>query len=93
MRSTLGLDRFDFGSGGTSNNAAGNSANQGGLSGATVSAGKYVAEGVYVGVDQGASTGTSRGKVEIEIAPHVSVETDVGATGGNGLGLNWKMDY
>jgi translocation and assembly module TamB len=97
VRSTLGLDRFDFGAGGTSSNAAGNasgnSASQSGLSGATVSAGKYVAEGVYVGVDQGASTGTSRGKVEIEIAPHVSVETDVGATGGNGLGLNWKMDY
>ena len=97
VRSSLGLDRFDFGSGTTANNAAGNAsgnpASQSGLSGATVSAGKYVAEGVYVGVDQGASTGTSRGKVEIEIAPHVSVETDVGATGGNGMGLNWKMDY
>jgi translocation and assembly module TamB len=97
VRSSLGLDRFDFGSGSTSNNAAGNAsgnpASQSGLSGAKVSAGKYISEGVYVGVDQGASSGTSRGKVEIEIAPHVNVETDVGATGGNGLGLNWKMDY
>jgi translocation and assembly module TamB len=97
VRSALGLDRFDFGSGNTANNAAGNAssnaASQGALGGATVSAGKYVAEGVYVGVDQGASTNTSRGKVEIEIAPNISVETDVGVTGGNGLGLNWKRDY
>lgn len=97
MRSALGLDRFDFGSGNTANNAAGNAssnaANQSALGGASVSAGKYIAEGVYVGVDQGASTGTSRGKVEIEIAPNISVETDVGVSGGNGLGLNWKRDY
>jgi translocation and assembly module TamB len=97
VRSALGLDRFDFGSGTTANNAAGNAssnaANQSGLGGAKVSAGKYIAEGVYVGVDQGASAGTSRGKVEIEIAPNISVETDVGTSGGNGLGLNWKRDY
>jgi hypothetical protein len=37
--------------------------------------------------------GKSKGKVEIEIAPHISVETDVGTSGGNGLGLNWKFDY
>ncbi len=96
VRSSLGLDRFDFGSGTTANNAAGNASSNAAtssLGGTTVSAGKYVAEGVYVGVDQGASTGTSKGKVEIEIAPNVSVETDVGATGGNGIGLNWKLDY
>ncbi len=96
VRSSLGLDRFDFGSGTTGNNAAGNASSNAAtssLGGTTVSAGKYVAEGVYVGVDQGASTGTSKGKVEIEIAPNVSIETDVGATGGNGIGLNWKLDY
>jgi translocation and assembly module TamB len=97
VRSALGLDRFDFGSGTTANNAAGNASSnpaaQAPLGGATVSAGKYVAEGVYVGVDQGAGTGASRGKVEIEIAPNLSVETNVGVSGGNGLGLNWKMDY
>ncbi|HEX3499173.1 MAG TPA: translocation/assembly module TamB domain-containing protein [Stellaceae bacterium] len=96
VRSALGLDRFDFGSGTTANNAAGNASSNPasqGLGAATISAGKYIAEGVYVGVDQGASTGTSRGKVEIEIAPNISVETDVGMTGGNGLGLNWKRDY
>jgi translocation and assembly module TamB len=97
VRSALGLDRFDFGSGTTANNATGNAssnaATQSRLGGATVSAGKYVAEGVYVGVDQGAGTGASKGKVEIEIAPNLSVETNVGVSGGNGLGLNWKMDY
>jgi translocation and assembly module TamB len=93
VRSALGLDRFDFGSGNAAGNVSSNAANQSALGGATVSAGKYIAEGVYLGVDQGASTSTSRGKVEIEIAPNISVETDVGRSGGNGLGLNWKRDY
>jgi translocation and assembly module TamB len=94
VRSALGLDRFDFGSAtdNTTGNASSN-ATRSRLGGATVSAGKYVAEGVYVGVDQGAGTGASKGKVEIEIAPNFSVETNVGVSGGNGLGLNWRMDY
>src|SRR5206468_8002602 len=97
VRSALGLDRFDFGSGTTSNNAAGNAssnpATRSRVGGVAVEAGKYIAEGVYVGVDQGVGTGTSKGKVEIEIAPNLSVETDIGVSGGNGLGLNWRMDY
>jgi translocation and assembly module TamB len=57
-----------------------------------VSAGKYVSEGVYLGVDQSVS-GRSTAKVEVEITPSISVETDVGSKGGAGIGLNWKKDY
>jgi translocation and assembly module TamB len=81
LRGKLGLDRLDIGSGeGTSTDP-------------TISAGKYVAEGVYLGVDQSVS-GESKAKVEVELTPNITVETDVGSRGGGpGIGLNWKMDY
>jgi translocation and assembly module TamB len=93
LRGKLGLDRLDIGSGdqqtssGTSNNNSNN-----GSSNATISAGKYVASGVYVGVDQDTS-GQSRAKVEIEVLPNVTVDTETGSRGSTGVGLNWKMDY
>ena len=108
VRGRLGLDRLDIGSAGSSGGlvnqltnpnqtAAGSAAGStgsstSGVGNTTVSAGKYVASGVYVGVDQSVS-GQSRAKVEIEITPNISVETDVGAQGSQGIGLNWKMDY
>jgi translocation and assembly module TamB len=80
MRGKLGLDRLDVG---------------GGTEGSTdpgISAGKYLREGVFVGVDQSVS-GQSKAKVEVEVTPNITVETDVGSKGGAGLGLNWKLDY
>jgi translocation and assembly module TamB len=83
LRGKLGLDRLDVGSG----NGNGNSTDP------TVSAGKYVAEGVYLGVDHSVS-GESKAKVEVELTPNITVETDVGSRGGGpGIGLNWKKDY
>jgi translocation and assembly module TamB len=81
LRGKLGLDRLDVGSGsGTETDP-------------TVSAGKYISEGVYVGVDQSVS-GESKARVEVEVAPNITVETDVGSKGGGaGIGLNWKKDY
>jgi translocation and assembly module TamB len=91
LRGRLGLDRLDIGSADQSSGKTGAGQNAG-AGGTTVSAGKYVREGVYVGVDQSVS-GQSKAKVEVEVFPNVTVETDVGAQGGQGLGLNWKMDY
>ncbi len=84
LRSRLGLDRLGFGSAPGSGSAAG---------GTTISGGKYIANGIYVGASQGLSTQSSKVTVEIELRPHVTVETDVGATGGSGIGLNYKYDY
>jgi translocation and assembly module TamB len=81
MRGKLGLDRLDIGSSGT-----------GGSTDPSISAGKYLREGVFVGVDQSTS-GQSKAKVEVEVTPNITVETDVGSKGGAGLGLNWKLDY
>jgi translocation and assembly module TamB len=106
VRNRLGLDRLDIGSAGSSGGLVNQLTNPnqtatgstsatgstGGVGNTTISAGKYVADGVYVGVDQSVS-GQSRAKVEVEITPNISVETDVGAQGSQGIGLNWKMDY
>jgi len=62
-------------------------------SSSSVSGGRYVAEGVYVGVQQGLTSQSSKVVVEVEVRRHVTVETDLGQTGGSGLGLNYKFDY
>ncbi|MBI1261995.1 MAG: hypothetical protein GC184_09740 [Rhizobiales bacterium] len=60
---------------------------------ATVSAGKYLREGVYVGVEQGANAADSNVKVEIEVSPHISVDTKIGQAATSDVGVNWKWDY
>ena len=56
-----------------------------------VSAGKYVASGIYVGAEQGLS-GETRSKVEVQILPHVTVEGGAG-TRSDDIGINWQTDY
>lgn len=65
---------------------------------AAVSAGKYVADGVYVGVTQGLSASTSSVDVQIDVTRHITIDTTAGGTGegsgiGTGFGINWKLDY
>ncbi len=73
---------------GTTPVAPGISANTG------VSAGRYVAKGVYVGVTQGLTSGGSSVNVEVDVTRHLSVETQAGTpTAGSGLGIDWKYDY
>ncbi|HLJ63545.1 MAG TPA: translocation/assembly module TamB domain-containing protein, partial [Stellaceae bacterium] len=64
-----------------------------GLSGTAVSAGKYLANGVYVGVSQGLTAGSSSANVTIELTPHFSIDTVTGQESGSGIGFNWKLDY
>jgi translocation and assembly module TamB len=97
VRMKFGLDRLGIGSSDqTATSRSGSTtppgSNSGGVGNATVSAGKYLAEGVYVGVDQGVS-GESRAKVEVEVTRNVTVDTTASARRGNGAGLNWKLDY
>ena len=62
-------------------------------SGAALTAGKYVADGVYVGASQGLTPGSSKAVVEIEVLPRVTVQGDVSQNGSTGIGLNYKYDY
>jgi translocation and assembly module TamB len=61
--------------------------------GPSLSAGRYVAEGVYVGVTQGARTGSSAATVEIEVTPNIKLESEVGADAGSKAGVNLEWDY
>lgn len=61
--------------------------------GAAVSAGKYVANGVYVGVTQGVTGGSSSVDAQIDVTRHISIDTTAGQNNGAGVGVNWKLDY
>ncbi|MFH1488792.1 MAG: translocation/assembly module TamB domain-containing protein, partial [Pseudomonadota bacterium] len=59
----------------------------------SVGAGKYLSEDVYLEVEQG--TGSRSGKVsmEVELTPHITLESEVGTDAQGGAGINWKWDY
>lgn len=78
LRSGLGLDVLSFG---------------GGEDGPTVEAGKYVTEGVYVGVEQGAGEASSSVNVEVELTPRVTVRSKTAGAGDSDIGVEWKFDY
>ncbi|MET0156280.1 MAG: translocation/assembly module TamB domain-containing protein [Rickettsiales bacterium] len=78
-RETLGVDTLDI--------------SQDKSGGATVGAGKYVTDRVFVGVEQGAEPDSRRIKTEIEITPNVTAKTATGAEGGPTVGVDWKYDY
>jgi len=94
VRKGLGLDRLSVGA------ASGTSP------GATVEAGKYVANGIYVGTKQGTSGGTSA-QVQIDLTKHLKLQTQLGtggapATGsavspdndpGSNIGLTYQFEY
>ncbi|GMV63158.1 MAG: hypothetical protein AMXMBFR74_23260 [Parvibaculum sp.] len=61
--------------------------------GTTVSAGKYLREGVYVGVEQGALASDSNVKIEIDVTDNISVDTKIGNDASSDVGVNWKWDY
>ena len=96
VRNATGLDRLTLNSDNTSTSSGStNGDNQkGALGGASVSGGKYVAPGVFLGVDQGAGVGTTKARVEIELLPRVTVDATVGAgSDSTSLGVNYKFDY
>lgn len=81
IRKGLGLDRLDV------------EAGEGSTTAPSLSAGRYVARGVFVGAKQGATPGSSAATVEIELTPNVKVETDVGADSGGKAGINLEWNY
>ena len=93
VRKGLGLDRLSVGA------ASGNSP------GATVEAGKYVANGIYVGTRQGTSGGT-HAQVQVDLTKHLKLESQLGTGGGvpatgvtpdndpgSSVGLTWQLEY
>jgi translocation and assembly module TamB len=100
LRGSLGLDWLGFGSGpqGTAPsivNPNPNSTAQLNNNSTVVSAGKYVARGISVGVTQDVSPPTSKVVVEIQLGNHLTVDTSAGAgqNGGTGIGINYNFNY
>ncbi|MGD9615608.1 MAG: translocation/assembly module TamB domain-containing protein [Alphaproteobacteria bacterium] len=94
LRGGLGLDRLGFGSAANGMLASNPKPGNGGAtSGAAITAGKYIADGVYVGASQGLTPRSSKAIVEVEILPRVTIQGDVSQSGGTGIGLNYKYDY
>ena len=80
VRDTTGLDRLAVETGDSEG-------------GASVTGGRYAAEGVYVGVEQGLDEQSSRVNVEVELTPNVTVESDVGADAQGRIGVRVEWDY
>ena len=60
---------------------------------ASVTVGKYLSDGIFIAVDQGAGAGSSAVKLEVEVTPNIQVETRIGNSNDNSVGVNWKKDY
>ncbi|MGM0646036.1 MAG: translocation/assembly module TamB domain-containing protein, partial [Thermodesulfobacteriota bacterium] len=64
-----------------------------GEGGPSIGMGKYLQENVYLRAQKGLENSEDKISVEIELFPHISVDSQVGGQGRSGVGLNWKLDY
>ncbi|MGH8581187.1 MAG: translocation/assembly module TamB domain-containing protein [Gammaproteobacteria bacterium] len=65
----------------------------GGEAGTTASAGKYISDNVFLEVQQGITPGSGKAKLEIELTPSISAQTQIGQQGQTGASINWTRDY
>ncbi len=61
--------------------------------GASVSVGKYVADGVYVGARQAVGGTGGAAIVELEVIDNVVIDAELGQSSGSSVGANWKIDF
>ena len=88
IRKGLGLDRLSVGSM-TTNGAAGSAS-----SAPSLEAGRYIANGVYVGAKQGTSGAGTQATVQIDIYKGLKAQTDIGTgQAGSNLGLSYQLEY
>jgi translocation and assembly module TamB len=81
-RKTLGVDVLRVDSDDTESDAS-----------PALNVGKYVTDGVYVGVKQGITPESSSVSVEVEITPNISVDSNVRQNGASETGVKFKLDY
>ena len=79
VRSTVGLDSLRI-----EQDEEGN---------ASVTLGKEVAEGVFVGTEQALGEGGTKVTVEIDVFDNVVIDTEIESTGGASVGVEWKKDF
>ena len=61
--------------------------------GASLKAGKYLTEDIFLSVTQGNQAGSQRVGVEVQVLPNITVESDVSGAADSNIGINWKWDY
>ena len=81
LRRTFGLDVLRVG------------ASSGSAEDASVTAGKYISDKVFLKVEQGVTPESRNVGVEVRVLPRVRVEGGVGAGGDGKVGVNWRYDY
>jgi translocation and assembly module TamB len=92
LRDGLGLDRLAVGSAEQRPGSVTNGEED--RPGATLEAGRYVADGVYVGVRQGTEPGTSRVGVRVDLTPRMRLEAETGdREAGNRVGVSWEWQW
>jgi translocation and assembly module TamB len=89
VRQAVGLDRLSVGG---NSEGAGRNTTREEREGATLEAGRYVADGVYVGVKQG-TEGGSRVGVRVDLTPRMRLEAETGDRDGSRVGLNWEWQW
>ncbi|MFK7967800.1 MAG: translocation/assembly module TamB domain-containing protein [Rickettsiaceae bacterium] len=58
-----------------------------------VGVGKYLADKVYLEVEQGNQAFGTKTKIEVEVTPKISIEAITGEKGDSSFGVNWRFDY
>lgn len=98
VRKTLGLDRLSIGS-------AGKTKEDGSSSGTSVSAGKYITKGFYLGAKQSTGNAGTQAEAQIDITKHLKATATVGAghdnsrfvtpdnDPGSSIGLLYQFNY
>ena len=59
----------------------------------SVGVSKYITSDVRITVDQGEKAKDNKAGIEMDITPHISIESKTSATGSNALGINYKYNY
>jgi translocation and assembly module TamB len=83
IRDVTGLDMLDFGQAEFGDDDAET----------TATAGRYIADNVFIAIDQGLTTGATRGRVEIEVFRNITVRGEVDDRSRSGVGIEWSRDY
>ena len=93
VRRSLGLDRLTVGND-TPLGPAGSSSAQPSNASPSIQAGRYVANGVYVGAKQSTSGQGTGAQVQIDLTKGLKLETDVGSgQGSNQVGLTYQYEW
>lgn len=81
VRQALGVDVLDV------------ETTEGNTTGASLKAGKYVTDDIFLSVTQGTEPGSQKVGAEVQVLPNVTVESNVSGDADSNIGINWKWDY